>query len=154
MKRVKKEFDLLMPNRVSLWKRAFAFIIDLFIIYLATSPLQVFLANEIGIEEKFDINALKELLSDTERFEKSSNSIIAVVGIIALLALVYWSILEYFLKQSIGKMIMKISIRSQTGELKIWQAITRNVTKAASTTSHIFVAAQMSPHQLHPHTTY
>ena len=136
MKRTKKEFSLLMPRRVSLWKRILAFVIDLMIIYIATLPLQTFLAKEIGIGDKFDINTLKELFSEGgDKFEESSSLIALVAVIMSLSALFYWSVLEYLLRQSIGKILMKIAISSQTGELKIWQVLVRNIKKATFTTS-------------------
>ena len=46
---------------------------------------------------------------------------------IALLALVYFAYQEYKFKDTIGKRIMKIYVKSDTKELKLWQCIIRNI---------------------------
>ena len=135
MKKPKKEFDLLMPKRAGIWRRIFAFIIDLLIIYLATSPLQSLVAKEIGLDNNLNINSLKEIFSEAELFGQSSSLIVSIAILIAIAGMIYWTLLEYLLKQSVGKMLMKIAIKSQASELRLWQVIVRNITKATSVTS-------------------
>ena len=60
---------------------------------------------------------------------------ITIVAMLSLMGLFYWTMLEYYFKQSIGKMLMRISVVSLTRELKLWQVLVRNITKALSVTS-------------------
>lgn len=135
MKKIKSDFELLMPRRAGFWRRAAAFIIDLIIIYAVTSPLTGLLAKGIGLQDEFSISTFKEIFSRQELFYGAETMVILVAAVMALAGLFYWSILEYSLKQSIGKMIMKIAVKSQLKELSIWQVIARNITKALAVTS-------------------
>jgi uncharacterized RDD family membrane protein YckC len=49
--------------------------------------------------------------------------------IIAALTVAYWAALEYKARQSIGKMIMKIYIKSDEKMLTLGQCIIRNISK-------------------------
>jgi len=51
---------------------------------------------------------------------------------ISLMTILYWAILEYYLKQSVGKMIMRIYVRHLTKKIMFWQALLRNVTKIST----------------------
>lgn len=51
---------------------------------------------------------------------------------IAALTILYWAILEYKLRQSIGKMIVGIYVKSTTKNFTFWQALLRNLTKVSS----------------------
>lgn len=135
MKRIKTDFGPLINDRASLWKRVAAFIIDLFIIYLAVSPLTVVLAKEIGIDNSIGFSTIKNAFYDQEKFANASRIVIIIMATISLMSLFYWTMLEYYFKQSIGKMLMRISVVSLTKELKLWQILVRNITKASSVTS-------------------
>ena len=49
--------------------------------------------------------------------------------IILCLNLIYWVTLDYMLRQSIGKALLNIYVRSTEKELKLWQCIVRNIPK-------------------------
>jgi len=51
---------------------------------------------------------------------------------IAGLTVLYWAILEYKLRQSIGKMILGIYVKPLTKKFTFWQALLRNLTKISS----------------------
>jgi len=135
MKKIKTDFGSLINDRASLWKRVAAFLIDLFIIYLAASPLTALLAKEIGTDSNIDLNTIKNILYEQEKFDGVSGIVITIVAMLSLMGLFYWTMLEYYFKQSIGKMLMRISVVSLTRELKLWQVLVRNITKALSVTS-------------------
>ena len=135
MKRGKTDFDAIIPNHASTWRRAFAFLIDILIIYIAVSPLSGLLSKQLGLQDSLNFNALKEIVSKPEMFAEASTMVVIVGILISIMGLLYWTALEYMLKQSVGKMLMKIEIRSTTKELKLWQVLLRNVTKAMSITS-------------------
>ncbi len=134
MKRGKTNLNELMP-RVSIWRRGAAFLIDILIIYIAVSPLSGLLSKELNVQANFDFDSLKEIVSKQETFADVSGVIVLVSVVMSVMALFYWSALEYLLKQSVGKMLMKIEVRSTTKDFKLWQVIIRNITKAMSITS-------------------
>ena len=102
---------------VKLWKRVFAYIIDAVIVNLIiVYPFKGFFGN-------FDEDIfVKEFGSD----------IFMVILIISVLTILYWAVLEYFLKQSIGKSLLNIYIRSTEKELNFWQCIVRNLSKVSA----------------------
>ncbi len=99
---------------VSLWKRVAAYIIDIIIVNLIiVYPFKGFFGN-------FENNGLlKELGSE----------IFMVFLIISALTILYWTLLEFFLRQSIGKALLNIYVRSTEKELKFWQCLVRNLSK-------------------------
>ncbi len=100
---------------VSLWKRVLAFFIDFIIINLiVVLPFSNFFEN-------IDVYSLDIIGSE----------IIFVSLIIIVLTLLYWVVLEYLLKQSVGKAILNVYVRSKDKNLKLWQCIVRNLTKVS-----------------------
>lgn len=99
---------------VSIWKRVAAYIIDIIIVNLIiVYPFKGFFGN-------FENNGLlKELGSE----------IFMVFLIISALTILYWTLLEFFLRQSIGKALLNIYVRSTEKELKFWQCLVRNLSK-------------------------
>ncbi|MEK6936579.1 MAG: RDD family protein [Nanoarchaeota archaeon] len=98
---------------VELWKRVLAYIIDVIIVNLIiVYPFKGFFGN-------FDDVIIKELGSE----------IFMVVLIISILTVLYWALLEFFLKQSVGKSLMNIYVRSTDKELGFWQCVLRNLSK-------------------------
>ena len=100
---------------VSLWKRVFAFVIDTMIInIIIVFPFGGFLKN-----------------IEANTFDKSTSELMLVGLLISVLTLLYWVILEYSLRQSVGKALLNIYIRSKEKELKLWQCFVRNLPKVS-----------------------
>ena len=114
-KKVKKE----EIKKASIIKRVLAYIIDSLIITLVVSyPFNNYLKS-MNITLKFTDLFTTKLTSD----------LYIIFFTIALLSLIYFVALEYYLKQTIGKIIMRIKIISLNKELKISQVIIRNISK-------------------------
>ena len=100
----------------SFWKRVFAYIIDVLIVdVVVVYPFEKYFGKMNGFS-----------------FNISGNLLVAVV-IIAILTVFYWAILEYSMRQSIGKMVMGIYV-STTKKFTFWQFIVRNIPKISSLT--------------------
>ncbi len=100
---------------VKLWKRVMAFLID----YMLINIIIVFQFNKF-------FNNLKDFSLE------NNTGIIKVSLIIIILTLLYWTVFDYFLKQSAGKAFFNIYIRSKDKEeLKLWQCFVRNMTKTS-----------------------
>lgn len=98
---------------VKLWRRFLAFFIDYMVINLIiVFPFGSFFKN-----------------LETYSFKDINKQVILITLIIMVLTLLYWSLLEYLLKQSVGKAILNIFIRSKDKELKFWQCLVRNISK-------------------------
>jgi uncharacterized RDD family membrane protein YckC len=112
------------PNEVSIWKRGFAFLIDLIIIELIVNLafnnyIQKIIGDDKGIIEMYQyINANYELFS---------GFLLTISIISAVIALIYFTLFEWKLQQTIGKMIFKIKV--YPSKLKFWQALVRNISK-------------------------
>ena len=112
-----------------LWKRFLAYIIDILIIglFIETSFIGISKMAFGDFSEKSLSEALKLSLTPQNYY------LLAVIGIsIAILSLLYWSILEYKLGQSIGKMIFRIYTVSEKKKLTFLQALIRNAAKTSS----------------------
>ena len=99
----------------SFTRRVFAYLIDLFIInILILRPFKLFLTTP-----KFGLFAFsKELM---------------IVGVsVSILTLLYWALLEYTVRQSLGKMITRIYVAPLKKQLTLTQCLIRNVTKIVS----------------------
>lgn len=115
-----------------LWKRAFAYIIDSFVINLIIiMPLQKPL-EEIGkgIAEKSFFESYKILLQTD--LQALLPKLFFMFTIISLLSVLYWAILEYKIGQSVGKILFNIYVKSQTEKLTFWQCFLRNITKVST----------------------
>lgn len=114
---LKKEFGLHAP----LWKRTFAYLIDAILIdIIIVTPFRSILRIKI------------QTLDEFYKFLTTNTSVLIISFFtITLLTLFYWTILEYKLEQSIGKMLLKIKVISKTRELSLWQCIVRNLTKTS-----------------------
>lgn len=102
-----------------LWKRTFAYLVDLFMINLiVVLPFKSYLDNQIQSEKIL-------FYSSTAIFYKIFIAVLAIM----VISILYWALLEYFLSQSIGKMLFGINVISLEGTLKFSQALLRNFTK-------------------------
>ena len=99
-----------MNNRLML-KRVLSYIVDIILISLILAPLlRVTLTTDI-----FDVRS-------------------ALVGLASLIVtLLYFVLMEYYLNQTIGKMLLGISVKNNLkGDLLLGQVILRNLTKIAT----------------------
>jgi len=99
-----------MNNRLML-KRVLSYIVDIILISLILAPLlKVTLTTDI-----FDVRS-------------------ALVGLASLIVtLLYFVLMEYYLNQTIGKMLLGISVKNNLkGDLLLGQVVLRNLTKIAT----------------------
>lgn len=100
----------------SLWKRVFAYIIDVLIVdVVVVYPFEKYFGKMNGFS-----------------FNISGNLLVAVI-VIAILTIFYWAILEYSMRQSIGKMVLGIYV-STAKKFTFWQFLIRNIPKISSLT--------------------
>src|SRR3989344_7487246 len=109
---------------VYFWRRSLAFLIDIFIIGLLTSPLQGLINKRILIPK--DLPGLIEFFNNPNILEEHRNFLLLISLLIFLIALAYWSILESTLRQSLGKMVVNIKVESKN----FLQCVIRNLSKA------------------------
>ncbi len=112
-------------EQVSKWKRLLAFIVDIVII-------QFFVNLSFSNVLKDDLGNDKSL---SDLFNYGINNLepkLLMVSIItAILTLIYFTLMEFKLKQTLGKMLFKIKISSDNKKLEFWQVFIRNIPKAA-----------------------
>ncbi len=118
----------------SLWKRALAYIIDVFVINLIIiMPFQKLLEGlGKGFSGKGLFETYKFLLSSQTQLQTVLPRLFLIFLIISVLSILYWAILEYKLGQSVGKILFNIYVKSQTKQLTFWQCFLRNVTKVST----------------------
>jgi len=116
----------------SLWKRGFAYIIDVFVINLVIiMPFQKVL-DELG--KGFADKSLFEtykLLTQPE-LQAVMPKLLLIFALISFLSILYWAILEYKIGQSLGKILFNIYVKPQTKEITFWQCFLRNITKVST----------------------
>src|SRR3989344_7063775 len=119
-----KEFK---KQEVSIWRRGFAFLIDIIIIqFIVNLNFSKFLENELSNDK-----TLVELFSySIENYSNLEPKLMLISIITAASALLYFTILEWKLKQTLGKMLLRIEVRSENKKLELWQAFLRNLPKA------------------------
>lgn len=108
-----------------LWKRTFAYVLDILLVDLViVLPFQPLLNKISGTGEDF-----AEMYSFFNNNPTNMKIIFFVSLLISLFTVLYWAILEYKLQQSVGKMIMNIYVRSKTKNLTFYQCFVRNISK-------------------------
>jgi|SRR3989344_5109869 len=109
MKKLKRK---IVFKYVPFSRRIFAYIIDSIVIsFVVIYPLV-----NLNPPESFTVEAM-------------------LIGfLVAVLTLVYWSVLEFMIHQTIGKMFLGLYVRSTSGKLKLSQTIIRNLTKISTLT--------------------
>lgn len=117
-----------------LWKRAFAYLIDVFVINLViVMPFQKVLESlGKGFLEKGFFEVYKLLLSDPNQLQSVLPKLFFVFTVISLLSVLYWALLEYKIGQSVGKILFNIYVKSQTKQLTFWQCFLRSITKVST----------------------
>jgi len=116
----------------SLWKRVFAYIIDVFVINLIiVMPFQKPLEKmSEGFSNKGFLETYQLFLRP--EFQSLVPKLLSIFLVTSLLSALYWAILEYKISQSVGKILMGIYVKSQGDKLTFWQCFLRNVTKVST----------------------
>lgn len=93
------------------WKRLFAYIIDVLIVDVVVAyPFE----KQLGKINGFSLSL--------------SGDLFIAVLIIGILTVFYWAILEYSMRQSIGKMVMRIFVNAPQ-KTNMWMFLLRNLSK-------------------------
>ena len=123
------DFKLNLANMpASLWKRTLAYIIDVFIVnFVVAFPFK----NMIQLDSVTTFSDTYHYLSSAPELTQKLFFVFLAIGTLTVL---YWAVFEYRLKQSIGKMIMNISVKSTKGDLTFRATILRNLSKVSSLT--------------------
>jgi len=108
------------------WRRFFAFIIDVIIISFLTSPLQNIIKEKVQMPDTFE--GIINLINNPQPLMEAKGFLFLMSSLIALIALAYWTILEFTLKQSIGKILLGIQVDCK----RISQVLLRNLSKAVA----------------------
>jgi len=110
-----------------LWKRVFAYCIDLAIINLIiVFPFQGVMQKMMGTE----IEGFKGLFQFAKTNLELTKILFFISLIMSILTVLYWAILEYKIQQSIGKILFKIQVKStKRNKLTFSQCLIRNLTK-------------------------
>jgi uncharacterized RDD family membrane protein YckC len=106
----------------SIWKRSFAYVIDLLIInILLIYPFQ----NTLDLKNMSFQETYTYLMNNpTIMYSMLFSSII-----VFFLILFYWALLEYYTSQTVGKMIFNIKVISLKNKLTLKQTLIRNLSK-------------------------
>ncbi|MDP3917498.1 MAG: RDD family protein [Nanoarchaeota archaeon] len=110
-----------------LWRRAFAYVIDLiFIMAVVFLPMK----NLYGGAYSGDFESIYGFFSQAGDF---SFGFFMYSLIVAVLTILYWALLEYYIGQSVGKIAMGIRVVNlEKIKLKFMQCFTRNISKAST----------------------
>jgi hypothetical protein len=107
----------------SIFRRILAFAIDLLIINLViATPLRRVLVDMIPLNGSF-FEIYNFLLNNSEL----NKTIMWISLALSTLTILYFAILEWKLGQTIGKVLLKVHVKSDSKEFKLWQAIIRNL---------------------------
>lgn len=113
----------LFLSQASVLKRVIAFIVDMLIINLIILwPFRRIFDNLIPSKDSFS-----ETFSYLSSNPAANKSIMILMIAVAFLSIMYFVILEKKLGQSVGKMLLKLHVKSQTKDLKNWQLFVRSI---------------------------
>jgi len=118
----------------SLWRRALAYIIDIFVIQIVIIfPFQKVL-KELGgdFAEKGVFQTYSYILSNPDYMQAILPKLFMIFAVVSTLSVLYWSILEFKIGQSVGKILLNIYVKSQKKELTFGQCFLRSVTKIST----------------------
>ena len=123
MKRLNLPKERTFIGPALIWKRIAAFFIDIMIINLVVLfPFRKLFQNIIPKDYSF---------SDAYRLLSSSTNytgfITSVSFVMSVLVILYFLMLERKTGQSIGKMMMKVYVVSDSSSLSAWQVLARNI---------------------------
>lgn len=115
----------------SFWKRVIAYIIDAIIINIIIIwPFQkTIMRLSLGFQSNNILQVYNYISSNQEAVRATLPEMAILFVIVSILTIAYWAILEYKLRQSIGKMLLNIYVKSDEKTLTLQQCIIRNVSK-------------------------
>ena len=123
---------LLEKPEVSIWKRGFAFLLDIIIIQIIVN-----FSFRSQIEKQINNNNFFEVYNlISSNYNLYAPLILKLSILTAILSLIYFTLLEWKLNQTIGKMVFKIKVAPK--RLEFWQALVRNIPKAALFVNYTF----------------
>lgn len=127
------------PNNevAPIWKRMIAFVIDITIVRVIATPIYDIIGKKIFLGGP--PASLSAMLNT--KITPIGTDITLLAALIGLITLAYFVFMEKMLQQTVGKMILKIKITSQTNTMEWWQVIVRNLTKAFSLFLPFFLLA-------------
>jgi len=104
------------------WTRVLAYVIDIFIVNsIIVRPLNNLLKFSGNIDIKNLLSFLESLI-----ILRSFLIITLVSGVITIL---YWSVLEYKVQQTLGGLLLNIKVKSEVKKISFLQFLIRNITK-------------------------
>lgn len=114
--------QMMIKAPAPVWKRLLAFFIDFIIIdfFIFASFKKII---RTLVPENSGFSAYSYLAANPE----VSNVLIAVSISAGILAMLYFTILEWGLSQTVGKIIMKLYVESDLKQLKLWQCLVRSM---------------------------
>ena len=108
-------------------KRALAFLIDLILIdFVLFFPFQMLFENKIPELSGLSFSSITSITHIVDRPEYSG-LFAASAFAMGLLSILYFALLEYRLHQTIGKMVMNLSVISEMKETNFWQYLVRSI---------------------------
>ena len=122
-----KEYLSLLKKRsfkgpASIWKRLFAFILDLLLVDLVCGyPFRRMLSNIIP---KGNYIEVYRFLVNNPGLK---STLFMMSNALGFLAMLYFSILEYYTGQTVGKILANIAVESETKKLAFWQCLVGNI---------------------------
>ncbi len=124
----------LKKEQVSIWKRGLAFLVDILIIqFIVNLNFNKFLEPSLGNNK-----SIVELFNySLDNYSTLEPKLLLVSIVTAILALFYFTLMEWKLKQTIGKMLFKIKVNSENKNPEIYQFILRNIPKSCLFVSYL-----------------
>lgn len=109
------------------WRRILAFIVDILIIqFIISLSFNNLIKKQLNIEGGF----FEVYNIITSNYEQLVPLFTFISVITAILAIIYFTVFEFKLQQTLGKMLFNIKIKTIKGKLTLQQAIIRNIPKA------------------------
>lgn len=123
-KLTKKDFMV----QASLTRRTFAYVVDVLILnFILLSPITKQINSIVPPQADFTVS-YQFFLDNPQKI-----SIVAfLIIIMIILTILYFSVLEFKLRQTLGKMIFGIRVMSKKANFKYSQALVRNLSKPIS----------------------
>jgi uncharacterized RDD family membrane protein YckC len=113
-----------VTGNASLLRRLIALLADLIIIdFVIIEPFKNLFSKLFSGAEELSLSAYQELFVNSPNYGVLLFSVI----FISILAWIYLSVLQYKFGQTIGQMLVRVKVVSQTGELTYLQAFLRNL---------------------------
>ncbi len=114
----------LITAPASVFRRMLAFLIDILIVELVlVMPFKSIIDKVLPSTTDYAV-AMEMIQSSAAKF----NILVSVMIMVSILMILYFSILEYKIGQTIGKIIMNIHVEPEKKSFKFWQVLVSNLT--------------------------